>query len=98
MDYVVKLEKSTKLGNFLVLPDGSLLKTGKVEAYYGPNYLGVYDVEKIAKSLSKFREEAREIREARSKDVEMAASLGTIILHSQSLDEVVKSLAKKYFS
>ncbi|MGC8812561.1 MAG: hypothetical protein ACP5O8_03175 [Candidatus Aenigmatarchaeota archaeon] len=97
MSYKAHLEKCMTLGKGLVLHDGLFLTTGEVQAYYLSTYLGNYEVEKVVKKLHEFKQEVESIRRARVEDVILGAKLGTIIVHSQSLEEIVKNLAKRYF-
>jgi hypothetical protein len=98
MSYTAKLEKCTRLGNGLMLEDGLLLTAGEIQAYYFSIPLGVYEVEKVAKNLENFQREIESMRNARIEDIKLAASLGSIIIHSPTLKEIAKNLAKKYFS
>jgi hypothetical protein len=98
MSYKVELEKCKKFGNFLLLPDGSFLEAGEVEAYYKSYYLGIYEVKKIVKNLDKFQEEMKLIESVRNKDIEIAAILGAIIFHQPNSEETAKKLARKYFN
>jgi hypothetical protein len=82
----------------LLLPDGSFLEAGEVEAYYNSYHLGKYKVEKIAKNLDKFQEEIKSIESVRNKDIEFVGNLGAIIFYQPTLEEIAKGLAKKYFS
>jgi hypothetical protein len=98
MSYVAKLERCKRFGKGLILEDGLFIQNGEVQAYYFSIPLGKYKVENVAKNLENFQREIEPIRKARIEDIKLAASLGSIIIHSPSLKEIVENLAKKYFS
>lgn len=97
MSYKAQLEKCTTLGKGLVLDNGLFLTSGEIRVYYLSTYLGNYEVEKIVSNFHNFLQDVKLIKRARVKDVILAANLGTIVIHSQSFEEILKNLAKKYF-
>ncbi|MEM5766505.1 MAG: hypothetical protein QW423_02650 [Candidatus Aenigmatarchaeota archaeon] len=97
MNYEAYLEKCTRFGEGLLLQNGLFLTRGKVPSYYRSIYLGEYNVKKIADSLEDFLFNIKLIEKARHEDMGLASSLGTFIIHCQTFEDIIKSLAKKYF-
>jgi len=92
MGYKVNLEKCKKFGEGLILPDGTFIGGGEIEAYFGKIELGKFEVKNVSNNLENFLKYAREVMEARKKDL----GIGPIIIYGEGIRDIANRFFKQY--
>ncbi len=93
MIYKANLEECKKFGDGLILPDGTFVREGEIEAYLKKIKLGKFNVKNVSNNLNEFLKDVEEVIESRKKDL----AIGLIVIYGEKIEDIAKREAKKYF-